>query len=95
MEKQSIKILIAGRSYPLSIEREEEEIVRLAVKGINEKMVQYKTAYHFREDQDVLAIILLQQMVQSLREKREDRAGRLQAGIEELDRQMDEYLNRK
>ncbi|MFT6769029.1 MAG: cell division protein ZapA (FtsZ GTPase activity inhibitor), partial [Flavobacteriales bacterium] len=37
MSELSIKVKIAGRQFPLTIQREEEEAVRLAAKRVDEQ----------------------------------------------------------
>ena len=55
-DKLSIKVSIAGRIYPLSIERTEEENVRKAVKSINEKVSEYEKSFDIKDRQDLLAM---------------------------------------
>ena len=55
-DKLSIKVSIAGRVYPLSIERTEEENVRKAVKSINEKVSEYEKGFNIKDRQDLLAM---------------------------------------
>lgn len=55
-EKLSIKVSIAGRIYPLTIERNEEENVRKAVKSINEKVSEYEKGFNIKDRQDLLAM---------------------------------------
>ncbi|MGY6561288.1 MAG: cell division protein ZapA [Luteibaculaceae bacterium] len=56
----SIKVVIAGRTYPLTIKRSEEEQVRLSVAKINEGIKQLQENYNVRDKQDLLAMIALQ-----------------------------------
>ena len=42
MEKQAITLKIAGRSYPLNIDREKEEVYRLAEREVNAYLAQIK-----------------------------------------------------
>ena len=55
-DKLSIKVSIAGRIYPLTIERTEEENVRKAVKAINEKVSDYEKNFDIKDRQDLLAM---------------------------------------
>ncbi len=55
-EQLSIKVSIAGRIYPLTIDRNEEENVRKAVKNINEKVNDYEKNYNIKDRQDLLAM---------------------------------------
>jgi cell division protein ZapA len=58
-DKLSIKVSIAGRIYPVTIERSEEENVRKAVKAINEKVSDYEKNFDIKDRQDLLAMASL------------------------------------
>lgn len=60
MDEFSITVTIADRTYRLTIERKEEEIVRQAVKLIDEKVKEYARNYAFKDKQDLLAMVTLQ-----------------------------------
>ncbi|MFI5222477.1 MAG: cell division protein ZapA, partial [Bacteroidia bacterium] len=55
-DKLSIKVSIAGRIYPVTIERTEEENVRKAVKTINERVSDYEKNFDIKDRQDLLAM---------------------------------------
>lgn len=57
---EKIKIQIAGRMYPLTVEPKEEEFIRKAGLQI-EKMIQnYETRFAVNDKQDALAMCALQ-----------------------------------
>jgi len=56
----SIKLTIANRIYPLSINREDEAGVRKAAKLIEENIKDYEENYSVRDKQDLLAMCALQ-----------------------------------
>ncbi len=58
-EKLSIKVSVAGRIYPLTIERHEEESVRKAAKLVNDKVTDYEQNYNIKDRQDLLAMTAL------------------------------------
>ncbi len=60
MEDFSITVNIGDRSYKLTIDKQEEEIVRKAAKLINEKIKEFASNYAFKDKQDLLAMIALQ-----------------------------------
>jgi cell division protein ZapA (FtsZ GTPase activity inhibitor) len=60
MEEFSINVMIADRTYKLTIEKQEEEIVRKAAKLINDKIKEFASNYAFKDKQDLLAMIALQ-----------------------------------
>lgn len=59
-DKLKIRVTIADRTYPLTINRDEEEGVRKAVKNINDLAVNYENNYAVNDKQDVLAMCILQ-----------------------------------
>jgi cell division protein ZapA len=58
-DKLSIKVSVAGRIYPLAIERDEEENVRKAVKLINEKVSEFEKNFDIKDRTDLLAMVAL------------------------------------
>jgi cell division protein ZapA len=60
MEKLAIKVIIAGRPYKLTIDKNDEELVRNAAKMIETKMIDYAKEYAFKDQQDLLAMLALQ-----------------------------------
>ncbi|MFD2890826.1 cell division protein ZapA [Flavobacterium chuncheonense] len=64
-EKLKIKLSIADRVYPLTIEDSQEEALRSASKKIDEMISQFEQSYAVRDKQDVLAMCALQLAAQS------------------------------
>ncbi|PQJ81616.1 cell division protein ZapA [Polaribacter glomeratus] len=61
MEKLKINIVIAGRTYPLSVNNiKEEEGMRKAATAINKLISMYEQNYAVSDKQDVLAMSALQ-----------------------------------
>lgn len=59
-EKLKIKISIADRVYPLTIDPRQEEGLRKAAKSIDKLLKQFEESYAVRDKQDVLAMCALQ-----------------------------------
>jgi len=59
-EKLKIKLSIANRVYPLTIEAGQEEGLRKAAKNIEAMIKQFEHSYSVRDKQDVLAMCALQ-----------------------------------
>ncbi|MDO5981330.1 cell division protein ZapA [Flavivirga spongiicola] len=59
-EKLKIKLSIANRVYPLTIEANQEEGLRKAAKNIEAMIKQFEQSYSVRDKQDVLAMCALQ-----------------------------------
>jgi cell division protein ZapA len=61
VEKLKINLVIAGRSYPLSVNSNiEEEGMRKAAANINQLISKYEKNYAVSDKQDVLAMCALQ-----------------------------------
>ena len=59
-EKLKIKLSIANRVYPLTIESSQEEGLRKEAKNIEVMIKQFEQSYSVRDKQDVLAMCALQ-----------------------------------
>ena len=59
-EKLKIKLSIADRVYPLTVEFSQEEGLRSASKKIDAMIKQFEENYAVRDKQDVLAMCALQ-----------------------------------
>jgi cell division protein ZapA (FtsZ GTPase activity inhibitor) len=59
MDELTITVNIADRPYRLKIKREEEEIIRKAVKEIELRIREYSEHFAFNDKQDLLAMVLL------------------------------------
>ena len=62
---QKIKLNIGNRGYPLSVDTNQEEILRKAAKQINQMINDYESKYAVRDKQDSLAMCALQILSQS------------------------------
>ncbi len=97
MEELSIKVVIAGRTYPLTIKKSEEEGVRKAAKLINERIKEYEANYSVRDKQDLLAMFALQIASQNL--EFESKAGaqnqEINKDLVEIEKFVSDYLNSK
>jgi len=60
MSSLKVKINIAGRQYPLSINADEEEAVRNAGKEVNTLIKEFEERYAVTDRQDALSMAALQ-----------------------------------
>jgi cell division protein ZapA len=94
-EKLKIKISIADRVYPLTVELAQEEGLRSASKKIDAMIKQFEENYAVRDKQDVLAMCALQ--FASLSEQKQiDNAIDGEETIERINKinlTLDQYLN--
>lgn len=59
MDELTITVNIADRPYRLKIKREEEEVIRRAVKEIDQRIKEYSEHFAFNDKQDLMAMVLL------------------------------------
>ncbi len=65
----NIKLTVADRLYPLSIDPSEEESFRLAAKKINEMIQTFERHYDLRDKQDAIAMCAIVLARQASQEK--------------------------
>jgi Cell division protein ZapA len=54
-----ISAIIADRSYRIKIDPKDEEVVRKALKTINDKIIEFKTQFAGKDMQDYVAMVLI------------------------------------
>tara|TARA_B110000285_G_scaffold149227_1_gene166560 strand:- start:535 stop:819 length:285 start_codon:yes stop_codon:yes gene_type:complete len=60
MAKVSVKVVVAGRTYPISVEEPEREKIINAAADINKAIKMLKDNYAVKDMQDLLAMTALQ-----------------------------------
>jgi cell division protein ZapA (FtsZ GTPase activity inhibitor) len=97
MSELSTTVTIAGRTYPLTIKKEDEEGVREAARLINEKVKEYEDNYSVRDKQDLLAMCALQLATHNVKlEQRSASADRgLEAKLTEMESLVSNYLQER
>lgn len=63
MQQLKIKVTVANRAYPLTINRKDEEGVRKAVKNIEDRLKLYESKFEARDTQDLLSMCLIEMAV--------------------------------
>lgn len=66
MKELSIKIRIADREYPMKVDVNDEERIRLAGKKINEKLKLYRDQFGIDDKQDLLAMVAFDSLYEKL-----------------------------
>lgn len=56
----NIKLTVAGRTYPMTAQPEEEQGLRKAAKLINDDILHYEQEYHVNDKQDSLSLVAIQ-----------------------------------
>jgi len=85
MEKVSLKVIIAGRTYPLTIKKEEENAILQAAEKINSNIKKLQNNYAVKDMQDLLAMTTLQFAVQ---------ANELKSSVSSIDSLVEQDLDR-
>ena len=89
-DKLKIKISIADRVYPLTIQPSQEEGLRKAAKKIEAMIKQFEQNYAVRDKQDVLAMCALQFAAQTEQKNIDNSSEMIEA--EEKLRSLNELL---
>ena len=89
-----IKVNIAGRSYPLTIERSEEEMIRKAADNINESVKNLKENYAVKDIQDLLAMTALQLSTKSNTISKEVDDDKVANELKALDKELSDFLEK-
>jgi len=92
-EKLKIKLSIADRVYPLTIDPSQEEGLRKAAKNIEQLAKKFEQNYAVRDKQDVLAMCALQ-FASKIEQKGIDKVEDTNEVIERLTA-LDELVNSK
>jgi cell division protein ZapA len=66
MDQLNIKVEIADRFFRLKINKDDEEFVRKAAELINEKVKAYSKNYAFKDKQDLLSMVALENTTEML-----------------------------
>ena len=95
-EKLKIKISIADRMYPLTVDPSQEEGLRSASKKIDAMIKQFEQSYAVRDKQGVLAMCALQfaaQVEQKQINSSQDNGTNI-ARLQNLDKKLSELLSK-
>jgi len=95
-EKLKIKISIADRVYPLTVDYSQEEGLRTASKKIDAMIKQFEQNYAVRDKQDVLAMCALQ-FASSVEHEKIDTdsvSEETKTKLFELNKRLTDYLER-
>lgn len=87
-----INPIIAGKTYRLSIKKEEEEIVRKAIKEINEKLNVYQSKYPKVDAYQSLTMVSLDIATRYMMVEDQNDTIPFTTKIEELTNELEEYL---
>lgn len=92
-DKLTINLNIVDRSYPLKIDRIEEENIRKAAKLINDRVLQYKQKYADKDNQDFLSMTTLQVVVKMNELEKNSNVSTILDELNNLNNDLETYLN--
>jgi cell division protein ZapA (FtsZ GTPase activity inhibitor) len=87
----SVKVTIAGRTYPLTVKKSEAALVQEAAMLVNSNLKEYEKEYMVRDKQDLLAMCALQLADSNL--KLQHKSNSVQEGIAEELVEMEEFVS--
>ena len=88
----SIKVTIGGRTYPLTIDRSEEETIRKAADAINKNIKDLQSNYAVRDMQDLMAMTTLQFSTDLLKQTKSVEQEQEQVEMTKLDQEIQTFL---
>ncbi len=91
-DKLSIKVTVGGRTYPLTIDRSEEEVIRKAANKINDSIVELRDNYAVKDMQDLLAMAILQSESLLLKATGEVEKDEVESALTDLEATLCAYL---
>ena len=91
-EEFLINIVIAGKKYPLTIKRHEEELARAAADQINSKILQYRQ--HFAVEVDTKDLLAFQLSMHNLELEKRNDTNPFTDKIQELTTELEGYLKK-
>ena len=92
MSELSIKVNIANRVYPLSVQREEEEEVRKAAAYINERIKALESSFAVKDKLDLFAMLTLEMTLEKGHGKEELVNEQVSDRIQDLINRIDAQL---
>ncbi len=93
MAEISLKVLIAGRTYPLTVKKEEEQSVLLAAKMINDKIKEFEVNYSVRDKQDLLAMCAINLLATQINTPK--KSPEMENELNQLDLFVSDYLKKE
>ncbi|MDR0746187.1 MAG: cell division protein ZapA [Mediterranea sp.] len=91
-DKIKINLQIAETNYPLTINRDEEEMVREAAKQVNIRLNAYRTHYPSLNLEKVIAMVAYEFSLETLKQKQRNDTAPYTEKIEELTGVLESYF---
>ena len=94
-DKIKINLHMAGATYPLTINREDEEIVREAAKQVNIRINAYREHYQNISSERIIAMVAYQFALETLQLKDRNDTEPYTAKIKELTEELESYFKER
>ncbi|NRA13076.1 MAG: cell division protein ZapA [Crocinitomicaceae bacterium] len=91
MAKLSVKVVVAGRTYPLSVSEDEQDKVLKAAEDINKAIKLLQDNYAVKDMQDLLAMTALQLASKSDGKKATDNKNSKE--LDDIQKKLEDLLN--
>jgi cell division protein ZapA len=87
-----INLVVADRTFRLRIKPEEEQAIRQRMKEVNDRIVEFKTAFAGKDLQDYISMCLIWYATQSATAPPEEVPEALENRLARLEKELDEAL---
>ena len=91
-DKIKINLQIADSNYPLTINRQEEEMVREAAKQVNIRLNAYREYYKNLEPEKIIAMVAYQFSLEKLQLKQRNDTSPFTEKVQELNELLENYF---
>lgn len=92
MSELSKRVVIAGRTYPLTVKREDEEGLEKASDLLNKIIKSYEENYAVKDRQDLLAMCLIHVATRLVQLEKKSSLSPIENQLKELEVQLSNYL---
>lgn len=90
-----IHIKIDGRTYPLNINREDEERYRKAAKTVNEMIAKFRKVFQDNDNQDIMAMAAFQMALNFTEEQERHDYAQFIDDIKDINDDIADFLKEK
>ena len=94
-DKIKINLQMAGANYPITINREEEEMVREAAKQVNIRLNAYREYYKNLEPEKIIAMVAYQFSLEKLQLMQRNDTTPYTEKVKELTELLEDYFKKE
>ena len=91
-DKIKLNLQMAGASYPLTINREDEQMVREAAKQVDLRLNAYREHYQSVSAERIIAMVAYQFSLENLQQKQRNDTEPYTTKIKELTKVLEDYF---